>query len=447
MTRSFGRGVVALGLMSLGSCVGQARAAGNGWVSVRRTTDTVYSVGPAPAAPAAPAAGKTPATKKPSADPIQAFHDARAARFCPPYGRSDLYRRRSHTVRVRPGDDWIAAVQNAGPGTEVVFAKGEYRFGHTLNVNIGDDVTLRGETGDPKDVVLRGDGYDIECEGLTVRGSNVTIADLSVADVRDHAVMIKGEDGAQAPNIYDVRLFDTGTQQIKLTPGNIQDGVIACSEIFFHPGAAKGDYVDAIDLHNAINWKIRDNYIHDIEGDHTGCDVDISCQTYDSGPAILVWNQSSGTVVERNLLLDNFRNIAFGLARGHEGGIIRNNFIYRTKDGDAGIELETAENTRVVNNTVRLGGYDKPMEVRQSHGIELVNNLMQGDVWDRGDADFHERGDLHDASDADFLSPGDFRLKKGSRAIGAGVADAAAPEDIDGQKRGKRNDVGCDQAN
>ncbi len=365
--------------------------------------------------------------------------------FCPAYTESSLFRRRGRTVRVRPGDDWIDAVESAGPGTEVLFAPGEYRIGGELNVDVGAGVTLRGATGDPRDVVLKGDGYHVESEGVTIRGRNVTIADLSVTGTRAHAIFIKGDQDTHGVQLYNVRLYDTGTQQVKLTPGGASGGLIACSEIFYNPGKVRGDYVHAIDLHGAVNWVIRDNYIHDIEGEHNGCYVDISCQTYTSGPAILVWNEARGTVVERNVLIDNFRNIAFGLGRSHEGGVIRNNFIWRTKSGEGGIELQNATNTRVLHNTIYLADFPHAMEARQASGVRFINNLTNSPIWDRGGAQFTVQGDIHDAQASDFATRGDYRLRPRSQAVGAGVAISRL-NDIEGRARpSQRPDVGCSQ--
>lgn len=435
MTRSFGIGTAVLGLALVGGC----------------DDGTAAPCAGAECAERGAAAGGAGATAFRDAGDSTVRHEAAeegggGEELCPDYEAAALYRPRDRRVVVGPGDDWIAAVEGAAPGTEVVLRPGEYRFGGEVNVDIGAAVTLRGETGDPHDVVLRGDGYDVEGEGLTIRGRDVTIAELSVGDVRTHAIFVKGEDGAHAPHIYDVRLFDTGEQHIKLTPGGARDGVVACSEIFYHPGAVQGDYIDAIDLHEAIDWTIRDNYIHGIRGDGSGCAVDVRCGTFVSGPAILVWNRSRGTVIERNVLEDNYRGISLGLQRGHEGGVVRDNFVYATGADDRGIELESAVGARIVNNTVLVPGPDRAVQLRNSHDIEVVNNLLSVPVWRWGDVSFDARGNITDARDDDFRAPGDYRLRPGSRAIGAGVDDPDVGRDIDGNRRDGRIDVGCSQA-
>ena len=58
-------------------------------------------------------------------------------------------------------------------------------------------------------------------------------------------------------------IFDIGTQHIKLTPGGTRDGIVACSSLGHSEGGAVGDYVNAIDLHGAIDWHIHDNATDD----------------------------------------------------------------------------------------------------------------------------------------------------------------------------------------
>ncbi len=370
------------------------------------------------------------------------------AAFCPPYDESPLFRRRAARVVVGPRDDWQSAIADAAPGTEVVLRRGEYLLGDTYAVAVRDDVTVRGETDDARDVVIRGRGYGPESEGLMITGANVTIAHLSMTQIRNHAISIKPEAGARAPHLYALDLRDIGTQHVKSSMGpngGAEAGVVACSRIGYSPGGVRGDYVNAIDVHGGVDWVIRDNYIYNIQGDGSGCEVDIDCGSYLSGPAILVWNRARGTRIERNMLVDNFRNIALGLDRGHEGGVVRNNFIFREGSGDAGIELRSANGVAVVHNTVRVGDYPGAIEFSDGRDLRFDNNLLSAPLRNRGGAQFEARGNIEDAGDGDFVSPSDPHLRAGSRAIGAGVATDGAADDIDGDARGDRRDVGADQ--
>jgi len=366
------------------------------------------------------------------------------ADFCPAYVDSPLYRSRQTQITVGPSDDWMGAIQGAQPGAEILLLDGDYLLDEYA-VPVYNDVTIRSATGNRDAVLIQGMGYGVGSEGFMILGANVAIADLSMTGMRNHAISIKGDLGAQATHIYNVHLYDIGTQHVKGTPGGIADGVVACSSIGYTPGGVQGDYIDGVDIHQAIDWLIRDNLFYNIWGDGTGCEVDIDCGTYISGPAILMWNNASGTIVERNTFRDCFRNIAFGLGNGHEGGIIRNNFIYQTTPGDAGIELRDANNAQVQHNTIILGGdYPGAIEVWNASGHLIQNNLITAPVWNRGNASFNAEGNISDASNDDLVASGDPHLPPGSRAIGAGVT-SDVDSDIDGDPRAGSWDVGCDQ--
>lgn len=249
-----------------------------------------------------------------------------------------------------------------------------------------DHVTLRSESGNRHAVMIRGRGYKKHGEGLMIVGNNVTIADLTVSGMRNHAISIKPARGARiGPRIYNVHLYRTGTQHIKGNKPGTGQGVVACSLIGNTAIGVAGDYNGAIDLHGAADWILRDNVIYNIRGDGSGCEIDKDCGTYISGPSILVWNVSRNTVIERNHIIDGFRNIALGLGRGHNGGVIRNNIIIQNSPGDAGIELQTAKNILVENNIVILqGGYPGAIEFRGSSDIEIRENYVTAPPHDRG---------------------------------------------------------------
>lgn len=310
---------------------------------------------------------------------------AASAQECLPYTKSLVYRPRANTLTLGPQGDWVGRIENAPPDTDIKLLDGTYRL-RKHNVLIKDRVTIRSASGNRDAVVIRGRGYDKNGDGFAIVGREVTIADLSMTDMRDHAISVKPKlGGAFGPHVYNVHLYDIGTQHIKSDIGGTQNGIVACSSIGYSKSGARGDYNGAIDLHGAIAWIIRDNTIYNIKGDGSGCNVDIDCGTNVSGPAILVWNQSSGTVVERNQIINSYRNIAFGLAKGHEGGVIRDNLIYRQTRGDAGIELQGVVGTLVENNTVLLHGtYRGAIEYRDSKDITIRNNKVSSRPWDRG---------------------------------------------------------------
>lgn len=308
------------------------------------------------------------------------------AAHCVPFKQSQHYRKRRTQITIGPNQSWISVIQNAQPDTEILMLDGNY----TLNqyaVVVGDKTTIRSVSQDRNAVVITGQGYTEPGEGFMIIGRDVTIADLSVTAVRDHAISIKPQEGARDNTVlYNLALTDIGTQHIKLNTGGSRNGLIACSSIGYTRNGARGDYNGAIDLHEAINWKIRDNVIYNIRGDGSGCNVDRDCGSYISGPAILVWNGADGTRITRNRIFNSFRNIALGLGHGHSNGTISNNVIVQNSAGDAGIELQSASNTTIDNNTVILSGrYPGAIEYRESRQIFIRDNQLTSEPYNRGD--------------------------------------------------------------
>ena len=381
--------------------------------------------------------------------------------FCPAYTESSLYRARSNQITVGPSDDWMNTIQNAAEDTEILLQDGTYTMSGTVWLWQKDNVTIRSASGNRDAVILQGPGYALPLhEGFGINGRNITIADLTMTNIRNHAISIKSSSEIEATHIYNVHLVDIGTQHIKGSGSNgIEDGIVACSRIGYTDGGVQGDYINGIDIHGAIDWTIRDNEIYNIFGDGSGCEVDINCGTYlrGGGPAILLWNNSSGNVVERNQIIDSFRGIALGFGSGHESGTVRNNFFYQSEDaravpvgdpitGDMGIQLMTSGAVLVEHNTIILGGsYPGAIEARNSSGHVIIrNNLLTAPVWDRNSASFLDEGNITDATVADLEAAGEPHVPSDSRVIGAGVV-TSLNHDIDGDERNGRYDVGVDQ--
>jgi len=119
-------------------------------------------------------------------------------------------------------------------------------------------------------------------------------------------------------------------------------------------------YTNAIDGVGDARWIVRDNFIHDIR-----------CQDLTlAGPAILLWQGSSDTLVERNTITDSSRGIAFGLngPNDHTGGIARNNFIRWDPSANYAVDVPiytTSPNAKLLNNTALTSGkYPNAIEVR-----------------------------------------------------------------------------------
>ena len=208
--------------------------------------------------------------------------------------------------------------------------------------------------------------------------------------------------------LYHLRLYDAGEQLVKGVPG-ADDVRIEFSELFLtngaidHPAVANTCYTNAIDGVGDARWIVRDNLIHDIR-----------CQDLTlAGPAILLWQGSSDTLVERNTILDSSRGIAFGLngPNDHMRGIARNNFISWNAAATYAVDVPiytTSPNAEVLNNTALTAGkYPNAIEVRYASvtGVQVSENLLDAPIMSRDGAPLTLFANIADAQAAWFVNP------------------------------------------
>jgi hypothetical protein len=366
----------------------------------------------------------------------------------PPAGR---------VVRVSTEAALQAAVSGIASNTTIVIAAGTYRLSHTLALSGPlSNVGIRGATGNRDDVVLAGPGRDRDNpavpHGIWVAGDvrGLTIANLTIRDVPYHPICINP--GPRSPRIYNVRLVNGGQQLLKVNPNadgtGVDDGAVEYSLLEYEP-ASRDAYANAIDIHAGARWTIRNNLIRDVRAP--------SGQF--AGPAVLVWNHASDTIVEANTFVNCQREIAFGLIErplhDHSGGIVRDNFIYRDRSvegGDVAIGVSDSPGTRVLHNSILIdSNYPNAIEYRfrGTSGVLIANNLANRAVAERDGASGTVRGNLTTATAAFFVdaAAGDLHLTAlAAGALGTGEPFADAGLDWDGEARRPGTvDLGADQ--
>ena len=361
--------------------------------------------------------------------------------FCPP-----LPPPTGPTIAVNSESALRDQAYNAAAGTTLVIASGTYAMqGYVYIVN--DGVSLRGQTDNRDDVILDFGGMVGGYFGILVDADDVTIANITIRNTSDHGVSIQGAD---RPVLYNLHILDTNDQLVKVNPlgDGSDDGLLACSRLAYTTSDPDG-YTNGISAHNAHNWVVRDNVWSRI-------------RTSDGSPAptILFWSGSSGTLVERNVLVDCGQGIAFGNAShgpgDHTGGIVRNNFIYANEPHDVVIEMVHATGWLVAHNTALLlkpvSGLTWGMEARfsDSQGT-FAYNLTNMAVWaNRDGAQVTSTGNVTTATADWFVAPasGDLHLRTtATGAIDRAASLADVPADIDGDARpiGSAPDVGADE--
>lgn len=348
-----------------------------------------------------------------------------------------------------------ARVGQLTSGATLIIQPGTYRLTGTLYIGGGlSNVTIRGATNNRDDVVIIGKGMNVEggvpygiWTGNGVNG--ITIANLTIRDVYYHPIMLNA--GTESPRIYNVRLVNAGQQFIKANPdgsgGGVDNGIVEYS-ILEYENAAKDAYTNGVDVHTGRNWIIRHNLFRRLRASG-GL----------AGPAILMWNGSRDTIAEGNTFIDCQREIAFGLIErspdDHTGGIIRNNFIYRSPGagGDAAIGVFDSPGTKVLHNTIVMNGtYPNAIEYRfaNTKSVTIAGNLGDRGVQARDGATASVQNNLWTATTAFFVNPsaGDLHLVSGATAaIDKVAASPDAPTDWDGQGRpaGAAADLGADE--
>ena len=341
----------------------------------------------------------------------------------------------NQAIVIEPGIYDLAAVEFPN-GVDGRLTVGRYGAQPISNIQI------RGASGNPADVLIHGAGMldDSVPFGIQIfTATDVTIADLSLGEVYYHAIAVQGDQGAQRVRVHHTRLFDAGQQIIKGQVG-ADDVRVEFSELFYtagavnHPeGAPAGScYTNAIDGVNSDRWIVRDNLIRGIR-----------CQDLSlAGPAVLLWQGATDTLVERNTILDSSRGISLGLvsAADHSGGIVRNNFIRWNADADYSVDVPiyvTSPNAQILHNTVMTAGrYPNAVEVRFSGAtnVQVSGNLLDATIQPRNGAVPVLTDNLQNAQDGWFVdaADGDLHLLPSAvQAIDQVTRPAAVLDDFD----------------
>jgi hypothetical protein len=195
------------------------------------------------------------------------------------------------------------------------------------------------------------------------------------------------------------------------------------------------------------DWTISENLFRNIRGRNGG-----------GRAAIFLWVRSRNILVERNLLVDCDRGIAFGnpgratsqragepsLHLSH--GIIRNNFI--AGGPDCGIELWQAEDLLIAHNSIWRPQQNWNRGIRIGTGTvraRLANNLIHGGILlEGGNAQLHQN--LAGHVEHYFVKPAAGNLVLTTEASGAirqGLHLPDVPDDIRHQQRSSHPDLGA----
>ena len=373
---------------------------------------------------------------------------------------------RGNIVTVDSVGELYDAVENAKRGQTILVAEGIYRMPRTLHIQ-ADEVALRGATGRRTKVVLD----FLNCrhhEGVAVSSSvGVTIADLTIANVRQNGIKINANRNADRVTIYNVVSHNVWQRHIKSVgvpdeqgrPSFVEDCRVQYCLFYNDRPKRRGDepwedseprmgfnYVGGMDVMNAKGWIVSDNVFTKIHG-----------KTGEARGAIFMWHNSTDCVIERNIILDCDTGICLGnsSARGprrHANRfLVRNNFIIRCPESN--ILADHTRDCKILNNTVhdpdnRMGRLLRV--IHANDGLVVANNIFSGSriSVERYEGRIENRNNLVRPVGDYFVDAqrGDLHLTEKARdAIDKATADPAVNTDVDNQPRSGMPDLGADE--
>jgi hypothetical protein len=362
----------------------------------------------------------------------------------------------TNQIAVATAAQLRAAVDTAnsrGGNVTIALANGTYSLTDTLYIN-APNVAIASQSGDRTRVIIEGDAMSASARVgnlIRVGAKGFQLRGVTLQKAGWHLVQIAGEADADNAVLRDCVLRDAYQQLVKVSRdtsvASTADGGLVENCVFeYSAGIGPQYYIGGIDAHGARNWTVRGNTFRDIAS------PDGNVAEF----AVHFWSDSSDNIVERNTIIDCDRGIGFGLdGRGNRGGVIRNNFVYHSANGDpqanVGIALIDSPGSRVFNNTVFFEnnfGWSIEYRFSSTTNVQITNNLTNRQILSRDGGSGSVSSNFTAATRAMFRmqSPGDLRLVSAvPSVVDAGLPVTGLAEDIDGRARprGAAPDLGA----
>ena len=366
----------------------------------------------------------------------------------------------ANAIDVRTVEEFFHAARAVTRGGTILLADGHYAMPRYLELQ-ADNVTLRSKSGNRHAVVLDGaTSRHGELVGIT-RCSGVTIADLTIQNVRWNGFKINSDKGVQRVRIRNCvihNVWQRGVKGVRAPEEPPADCVIEYC-LFYNdrpkaytddpadtPANFGGNYIAGIDVMNARKWTIRDSVFVGIQG-----------RTREGRGAVFLWQDAQDCIVERNIFIDCDIGIALGnsskppeLPVHCTGCVVRNNFV--TRCPETGILADYTQDCQILHNTIHDPTSRLRRLIRLVHdndGLVVAGNLLSGPAMRATTASkITQQANVTRDLTAVFRDPAGGDLHLSQRV--AGVCDAAppmpqVPTDIDREPRGTQPDIGADE--
>jgi hypothetical protein len=296
------------------------------------------------------------------------------------------------TILATSVDELFQAASEVQPGGTILVADGHYLMPRFFDITT-NDVTLRSQSGDRHQVILDG-AASRHGELLGITGATgVTIADLTIQNVKWNGIKINSDQGAEKVTIHNCVIHNVWQRGVKAPAMPEQQGAGGPRDcrvrfcLFYNDRPKQfsddgtdttesynGNYIGGIDVKNTIDWTISDNVFIGIQG-----------RTREGRGCIYISENGRGCKIERNIFIDCDIAIALGNpSLGYSplqaiNCVARNNFISQCPE--TGILACYTQNSQILNNTVvepesrmrRLIWVQKSNE-----GLRVENNLLIG---------------------------------------------------------------------
>jgi hypothetical protein len=362
-------------------------------------------------------------------------------------------------VRVATAAGLARAIKAAKPGSTIALADGHYHITSLLELRT-DNVTLRSASGERDKVVLDGGGKLGELLAVT-RSSGVTIADLTIQNVKWNGVKLNANQGVNRITIRNCVIHNVWQRGIKsgIVPEQDREKLrpFGCRVeycLFYNDRPKQlsdddddrfsGDYIGGLDIMHAKNWTISDNVFVGIQG-----------RNREARGAIFLWVESEDCTIERNILIDCDSGICLGNSykaaesQFHcRGCIVRNNFLTRCPEN--GILADYTRDCQLLHNTIHDPKSRQQRLIRIVHdneGLVVANNLLSGSATKvETESRLRMEGNVTKDMTQSFADPeaGNLHLKpEAVKMVGTVKRLADAPQDIDGQERSEMTTVGA----
>jgi hypothetical protein len=368
---------------------------------------------------------------------------------------------KGEVLRVSSVSELFEAIEKAKPGATILVADGHYFLPRRLEIR-KDGLTLRGESGRPEKVILDGGKHQLG-ELIAVTGcSDVTIAHLTVQNVRWNGIKLDTDTGVHRVTIYNCiirNVWQRGVKGVRVPPNVPRPTGCKVQFCVFvndrpktfeddptdNPQTFNGNYIGGIDVMFAQGWVISDNVFVGIQG-----------RTREGRGAIFLWHDSRDCVVERNIIIDCDVGIALGNSWKPPDidvhctrVIVRNNFIVRCPE--SGIVADYTRDCLIAHNTIHDPANKLGRLIRLVHdneGLRVVNNLLSGPpIKNESPSKVLLLNNLvvpdYSFAFVDARS-GNLRLTaKAVEAIDKAIPLPEVASDIDGKPRGPKPDIGA----